>query len=102
MFYLVFALILIVFCIIILWSFVDVCINYGFKETIRAKWTIPVVIFGIICGICAIPIYQKHIQKVQSDAIDHYIVGDVEIHEKVVDGEVVDWQYVVIPADYDW
>ena len=101
MLYLIIAVICVVFATMVIWSFVDLSINYGFKEVLKAKWSIVVLCLGIAAAICAIPLYQKHIRIVQSDAIDHYVVGDVELHEKTVDGDVVDWQYVVIPADYE-
>lgn len=101
MLYLIFALVCVIFATMILWSFIDLSINYGFKEVLRAKWSIALLCMGIIIAICAIPLYKKHIRIVQSDAIDHYVVGDVELHEKTIDGEVVDWTYVVIPSDYE-
>jgi hypothetical protein len=101
MLYLILAIVCVVLATMIIWSFVDLSINYGFKEVLKAKWTIVILCLGIIVGICAIPLYNKHIRIVQSDAIDHYIVGDVELHEKTIDGDVVDWLYVVTPADYE-
>lgn len=101
MLYLILTIICVVFATIIFFAFFDICINYSFKEAIKAKYTIPFLIIGFVFIICAFPLYKKHIQLIQSDAIDHYVVGDVELHEKTVDGEVVDWTYVVIPADYE-
>lgn len=101
MLYLILAIVCVVFATIIVFAFFDIGINYSFKEAIKAKYSIPVLIIGVLCIICSIFLYKKHVQLVQSDAIDHYVVGDVELHEKTIDGEVVDWTYVVIPADYE-
>ena len=101
MLYLIFALVCVIFATMILWSFIILSIDYGFKEALRAKRSIALLCMGIIIAICAIPLYKQHIRIVQSDAIDHYVVGDVELHEKTIDGEVIDWTYVVIPSDYE-
>ena len=101
MFYLFAALICVILCTMILWSFVDLSINYGFKQTLKAKWSIVVLVIGIGLGVAAILLYREHIKKVESNAIDHYVVGDYELQETMLDGKLVDWQYLITPADYD-
>ena len=101
MLYLILTIICIVCATIIFFVLFHVCINYGFKETIKAKYTIPVLIMGVVFVVCAFPIFNRYKRQIQSDAIDHYVVGDVELHEKTINGEVVDWEYIVKPADYE-
>ena len=101
MLYLILTITCIVCATIIFFVFFDVCINYGFKKAIKTKYAIPVLIAGVIFVVCAFPIFNRYKRQIQSDAIDHYVVGDVELHEKTVDGQVVDWEYIVKPADYE-
>lgn len=101
MLYFILALMAVIVATIIIWSFIDLSITYSFKEVIKSKFTIPCLIVSIILIGCAIFLFNRNKRNVQSDAIDHYIVGDVELVEKRVDGEVVDWYYKVIPVDYE-
>jgi len=60
------------------------------------------IILFIICIIGSINCFNSYITDVRSDAIDHYIVGDVEYQVKLsADGDTLDWKYIVIPVDYD-
>ena len=101
MLYLIITIVCIIFATMIAFAFLDVCINYSFKEAIKAKGAIPLLITGIAFIVLSFVFFPKYKAKIQSDAIDHYVMGDVELHEKVVDGEVVDWQYIVTPSDYE-
>lgn len=101
MLYLIITIVCIIFATIIAFAFLDVCINYSFKEAIKAKGAIPLLITGIAFIVLSFVFFPKYKAEIQSDAIDHYVMGDVELHEKVVDGEVVDWQYIVTPSDYE-
>ena len=101
MFYLIAFIACIVFATVGLTMFLIAVYDYGFIEAIRSKHASSVLIAAIALIITCIPLFNKYKQKVQSNAIDHYIVGDVELVEKRVDGEVVDWYYIVTPVDYE-
>ena len=74
---------------------------YGFKKTLKSISSMKFFLLGVICVVMCFPVFNLYKREIQTNAIDHYIVGDVELVEKRVNGEVVDWYYIVTPVDYE-
>ena len=66
-----------------------------------SKDVIIICIATLVLITGAIVSFTKYKQYIQSKAIDYYIMGEVEYVEKKVNGEVVDWWYIVKPEDHD-
>ena len=96
---LIFAIISIVLATASIFMIIALIIHDGLKNSLRE------VIMSFLC--CALFVFSSIVsfnsykERIESNAIDHYIVGDYELIEKVVNGQVVDWQYKITPADYE-
>ena len=101
MFFLIFFIILIGVIAILIFILIANIFQEGIVATFSRKESWLIVLISIACILASIVCFDQYKIKIQSDAIDHYIVGDYELIEKRVDGEVVDWTYKVIPADYE-
>jgi len=53
------------------------------------------VFYTVICIFC----FTRYIQQVQNEAIQHYINGDYELVDIIVDDKVVDSYYQLIEHD---
>ena len=51
--------------------------------------------------VLAVPTFNRYKRNIETNAINHYVVGDTTLVEKTVNGDVVDWYYVVEPVDYE-
>ena len=53
------------------------------------------VFYTVICIFC----FTRYIQQVQNEAIQHYINGDYELVDIIVDDKIVDSYYQLIEHD---
>lgn len=104
MFYLILFIVGISFTAVPAYVLIEFFIVHGFNRDRmrRCKVTLIIAIVLVIINIVLSVIsFNKYKQYVQSDAIDHYVVGDVQCREVLLDGEVIDWTYIVLPNDYE-
>ena len=102
MFYFIFAIVFYTIGVAFITAAVIACIRYSIKEACLTEGFWWAVVLAIMLFLCSSYCFSCYKQRVQSDAIDHYIVGDVEYIEiQNSNGDTVDWCYKVIPADYD-
>lgn len=57
------------------------------------------VTISFFIGLCVT--YNTIVFKLQNEAIDAYVMGNVEKVEVIKNGEVVDYHYKIIPTEYD-
>jgi hypothetical protein len=102
MFLFIIALIAYTVGIILLFMIVlEAILSKSFIACLKSKEVILILILGIVALFVAYGIGRSARQQIESNAIDHYIMGDVEKVEIFEDGEVIDWYYKVIDVDYD-
>ena len=103
MFYLFIAVICYSVFIATLTTLIIASVKCSFRAIFYASnfwWFIVIIFVSLFLSIISFNSYK---QQVQSNAIDHYVVGDYELHE-IYDnnGDIIDWYYEVVDADYDW
>ncbi len=100
--YFVIALVFWSIAIIMATMIILVAIKGKIKQAIYTETFWWFVCLIVICTFFAGYTFSYYKQYIETNAIDHYIVGDVECVEKLdSSGEVIDWYYKVIPVDYE-
>lgn len=89
------------FCVSFAYHVLDQKIDYDSFVTYLENGGLLKIILFFVLMIGANHSFNKAINYVQNDAIEHYINGDYEVIEKTVDGEIVDISYKIIPTDYN-
>lgn len=63
-------------------------------------WTY--IIAAIIAAVLSVIMFVRAADQMEQNAIQKYIEGNVEVHDKIVDGQIVERTYKILnDVDYD-
>lgn len=71
------------------------------KACLKLDGAVAFLLIAIVALVLSYFIASTAKIQIESNAIDHYIIGDIEKVEIYEDGEVVDWYYKVLKVDYE-